>query len=262
MPTKTCALLLVILTLLLTALFLPWTGILSIARACQESAAFLATVGSSAQAWVAVGLTGLLALFPIHQTASTGIRLAFRKPVRRIWTPAWLISLSALALFPFILALGTGAFLGLHLSWGYWLYGAGMLAAGLIGATGQKRRLAVLVLLGVAPLALGFASALRYPWPQTVALINATLIDGTGRAPVNGTVVVIRGGKIAAVGTKETVTIPGVRGRSICKGPRCCLASSTRMCTTPTRPAICAAGRAAGSPACATWARRCPYFSL
>ncbi len=42
----------------------------------------------------------------------------------------------------------------------------------------------------------------------TLALVNGTLIDGTGAAPVTDAVLVIRAGQIAAVGTRATVKIP------------------------------------------------------
>ncbi len=43
---------------------------------------------------------------------------------------------------------------------------------------------------------------------QIIAITGATLIDGRGGNPVPDAVVVIRGEKIAAVGTRKTVTIP------------------------------------------------------
>jgi imidazolonepropionase-like amidohydrolase len=41
-----------------------------------------------------------------------------------------------------------------------------------------------------------------------VALVNATIIDGTGRAPQTGQTVVIRDGRIAEVGPSASVTVP------------------------------------------------------
>src|SRR6185436_15644980 len=43
---------------------------------------------------------------------------------------------------------------------------------------------------------------------QTVAITGATVIDGTGRPPIPDAVVVIKDGKIAALGTASAVTIP------------------------------------------------------
>ena len=43
---------------------------------------------------------------------------------------------------------------------------------------------------------------------QTVAIVGATVIDGTGAEPVKDAVVVIDGGKITAVGLRASVTIP------------------------------------------------------
>jgi imidazolonepropionase-like amidohydrolase len=40
------------------------------------------------------------------------------------------------------------------------------------------------------------------------ALVGATLIDGTGRAPVRNSVVVVRGGKITAAGPRSRVRVP------------------------------------------------------
>jgi imidazolonepropionase-like amidohydrolase len=42
----------------------------------------------------------------------------------------------------------------------------------------------------------------------TLALVNGTLIDGTGAEPVRDAALVIRAGRIAAVGTRTTITIP------------------------------------------------------
>src|SRR3989442_5963786 len=43
---------------------------------------------------------------------------------------------------------------------------------------------------------------------QSVVLDGGTLIDGTGKNPINNAVVVVEGGRIKAVGTKGQVTIP------------------------------------------------------
>ena len=47
-----------------------------------------------------------------------------------------------------------------------------------------------------------------------VALTNVTLIDGTGSAPKTGQTVVIRDGKIEAVGPSSSVQAPEGRARS------------------------------------------------
>lgn len=44
---------------------------------------------------------------------------------------------------------------------------------------------------------------------QNVAITGATVIDGTGRAPIRNAVVVIQNGKVTAVGPAPSVTIPG-----------------------------------------------------
>ena len=43
---------------------------------------------------------------------------------------------------------------------------------------------------------------------QLIAITGATLIDGRGGAPLSDAVIVIRGDKIAAVGTRKTIVIP------------------------------------------------------
>lgn len=43
---------------------------------------------------------------------------------------------------------------------------------------------------------------------QSLAIVNATLIDGTGGAPVTDSVIVIQGKKIVAVGSKSKVKVP------------------------------------------------------
>src|SRR5262245_25822620 len=43
---------------------------------------------------------------------------------------------------------------------------------------------------------------------SVIALTNVTVIDGTGAAPKTGQTIVIRGGKIAAVGPTSSVKVP------------------------------------------------------
>ena len=43
---------------------------------------------------------------------------------------------------------------------------------------------------------------------QTIAITGGTAIDGTGRAPIQDAVILIRGGRIAALGSAREVTIP------------------------------------------------------
>ena len=52
------------------------------------------------------------------------------------------------------------------------------------------------------------AGARSRPAAQTVAIVGATVIDGTGAEPVKDAVLVIDGGKIAAVGPRASVAIP------------------------------------------------------
>jgi imidazolonepropionase-like amidohydrolase len=56
-----------------------------------------------------------------------------------------------------------------------------------------------------------FIAALLIPhgaWGQTLVLQGGTLIDGTGKAPVNNAVVVIQGNRIQAVGAAGQVAVP------------------------------------------------------
>lgn len=43
---------------------------------------------------------------------------------------------------------------------------------------------------------------------QTVAITGATVIDGTGRPPIPDAVVVMRDGRITALGAAREVTVP------------------------------------------------------
>jgi imidazolonepropionase-like amidohydrolase len=54
--------------------------------------------------------------------------------------------------------------------------------------------------------------------PPTTVLINATLIDGTGSAPITNAVVVILDGRIKSVGTKENTAIPANATVVDCQG--------------------------------------------
>jgi imidazolonepropionase-like amidohydrolase len=62
------------------------------------------------------------------------------------------------------------------------------------------------------------------PPPNSVALVGGTLVDGNGGAPVADSVVVIAGGRIAAVGPRSAVQVPAdakqidARGRWILPG--------------------------------------------
>lgn len=51
------------------------------------------------------------------------------------------------------------------------------------------------------------------PWPMlqlitTVVILGATLIDGSGRAPIRNSAVVIKGDSIVAVGRRGRVKVP------------------------------------------------------
>src|ERR1043166_4841276 len=53
---------------------------------------------------------------------------------------------------------------------------------------------------------------------QTIAITGATVIDGTGRAPIPDAVVLIRDGRIAALGTAREVAIPASATRIDARG--------------------------------------------
>ena len=56
--------------------------------------------------------------------------------------------------------------------------------------------------------ALGLLAACRRAPPDGVALVGATLIDGSGGPPLPNAVVVVRGGRIESVGTADGFTLP------------------------------------------------------
>lgn len=59
---------------------------------------------------------------------------------------------------------------------------------------------------------------------DAIALVGATLIDGTGKAPIKDAVIIFEKGKITAIGTQSTITIPDnasqikVAGKTIMPG--------------------------------------------
>jgi len=59
-----------------------------------------------------------------------------------------------------------------------------------------------------ALLALALLAAAPAPPSSTLALVGATLVDGTGRAPVPDAVVVARDGRIACAGTRAACPVP------------------------------------------------------
>jgi len=64
------------------------------------------------------------------------------------------------------------------------------------------------LLLLFALLLAGCAAPLGAAQQDTLVLVNGTLIDGTGSAPISDAVLVIQGERILAVGSKEDVQIP------------------------------------------------------
>ncbi|MRR16558.1 MAG: hypothetical protein EG826_08910 [Deltaproteobacteria bacterium] len=70
----------------------------------------------------------------------------------------------------------------------------------------MKRLLPFLVILAVLQCLFGYAAL--HQDSKTIALINGTLIDGNGGTPLANAVVIIRGGKIAEVGTRAMLAVP------------------------------------------------------
>ena len=62
------------------------------------------------------------------------------------------------------------------------------------------------------------------PTPGTTAFVGATIIDGTGNAPLVDGVLIVSDGRIAAVGARDSVTVSpdadviDVAGRTIIPG--------------------------------------------
>jgi imidazolonepropionase-like amidohydrolase len=88
----------------------------------------------------------------------------------------------------------------------------------------STRRLSFALLVGLAlPPALP-AQGAPAPVPPAVALVGATLVDGTGAPPVPDAVVLVRDGRIVCAGTRGTCRVPDgvrildVRGRWIIPG--------------------------------------------
>jgi imidazolonepropionase-like amidohydrolase len=70
----------------------------------------------------------------------------------------------------------------------------------------------------VATIALCLGARTLSAGAQTVALTGGTVIDGTGRTPIADGVVVLRDGRIAAVGSARDVTVPNGATRIDAKG--------------------------------------------
>jgi len=64
------------------------------------------------------------------------------------------------------------------------------------------------MILGAA-VVLALYAAVTQAQPATLAIIGATVIDGTGGAPLKNAVVIITGNRIAAVGPRASTAVPG-----------------------------------------------------
>jgi imidazolonepropionase-like amidohydrolase len=88
----------------------------------------------------------------------------------------------------------------------------------------SARRLSFSLLVGLTLPAALAAQGAPAPVPPPVALVGATLVDGTGAPPVPDAVVLVRDGRIACVGTRGACRVPDgvkildVRGRWIIPG--------------------------------------------
>src|ERR1700755_216810 len=83
----------------------------------------------------------------------------------------------------------------------------------------MKIKLLTIALLSAA----GFVGAAQAQGP-TITIQGATLIDGTGRAPIEDSVIVIEGNRFKAIGRRGEVAIPpgahiiDVRGKTVLPG--------------------------------------------
>ena len=81
--------------------------------------------------------------------------------------------------------------------------------------------LLVVVALPPRPLA-------QTPPAAVVALTNARVIDGTGRAALSPATIVIKNGRVDAIGRSEAVTVPRAQSWSTSPAKRLSRASLTR----------------------------------
>jgi imidazolonepropionase-like amidohydrolase len=106
-------------------------------------------------------------------------------------------------------------------TWPAWLHWAGMLSSLALEASERRGKAPIrfhfssrgqqifasgliVLALAAAPLVKSASSLLSPP----IALVNGRLIDGTGAAPLEGAVVIVRAGRISAVGVGGAVAIP------------------------------------------------------
>jgi imidazolonepropionase-like amidohydrolase len=205
---------------LIAALFLPWTGDLTIAGATVSSIRYIA-IGLT-MAWSDVVLilvmTAMLLAYPLSSLLAIWRGKAIL--TRRVFIPL-AISLIPLILLPLQFAWNI-LFESLPaLSWGYWLYLSGWIAGALLEWRLQRPAYA----FAIAPLAIFTVVTFWHsPFPQTIALVNGTLIDGTGAPPVEDVVVVVQNDHILAAGPRASITVPAgaqivdVKGGTILPG--------------------------------------------
>jgi imidazolonepropionase-like amidohydrolase len=217
---RTSAVLIIVRLAMILALFLPWTGGLTIAGAAAASIRYLA-IGLT-MAWADVVLilviTVMLLAYPL-----VGLPAALRNNETRKnhILIVLAISLIALILLPLQFAREVMFESLPALSWGYWLYLSGWLAGAFLEWRARRPAFA----FAAAPVALfAVVTFWHAPFPQTIALVNGTLIDGTGAAPVRDAVVVVQNDRILAAGSRASVTVPpgaqiiDVRGGTVLPG--------------------------------------------
>jgi hypothetical protein len=85
---------------------------------------------------------------------------------------------------------------------------------------------------------LGVLLAATGPADAVVVIVGATLVDGGGRAPLADSIVVVRGGQIAAVGDRMHTPIP--KGATLVEGRRLWIAPAPATPDPALVPAIAA----------------------
>ena len=205
---------------MLVALFLPWTGHLTIAGVAASSIRYLA-IGLTL-AWsdvvLILAVTTMLLTYPLANMLN--VLRGKDSRTSKVFIPLT-ISLIPLILLPLQFAREI-MFESLPvLSWGYWLYLSGWLAGALLEWRVQRPSFA----FAATPLALfAVITFWHSPFPQTIALVNGTLIDGSGASPVADAVVLVQNDRIIAAGSSASVTIPSaaqiidVKGGTILPG--------------------------------------------
>jgi hypothetical protein len=83
---------------------------------------------------------------------------------------------------------------------------------------GNWTRLRVVACQGGAPANADVPHSIAPDGDQVMALVHGTLIDGTGAPPLRDAAIVIRQGRIVAVGASAQVKLPDGRKSLMCRG--------------------------------------------